>query len=159
MVFLPKHQHDLHWSVWRDDSQQPFKDYRMTRLTFDVSALPFAAIMAMRQNAMDHQRKYPLATQAFVNDFYIDNGLDEEGSIDEAIKLWTDMQELFELGGFVLRKWKSSKPVIIAQIPHELVDSQSTHSLDIDHFTIRCWVWNGMPLWIPLTIGFITETG
>ena len=78
----------------------------MTRLTFGVSASPFAAIMAMRQKAMDHQRKYPLATQAVMNDFYIDGSLDGADSVDETIKLRSKMQELFELGGFVLRKWK-----------------------------------------------------
>ena len=53
------------------------------------------------------------------------------------------MQELFELGGFVLRKWRSSEPTVLAQIPHELVDSQSTNSLDIDHFTtVLGMEWN-----------------
>ena len=54
------------------------------------------------------------------------------------------MQELFELGGFVLRKWKSSEPVVLAQIPHEPVDSQSTQFIDIDHFTkVLSMEWNG----------------
>ena len=78
----------------------------MMRLTFGVSASPFAAIMAIRQNALNHQRKYPLATQAVMDDFYMDDGLDGADSVDKAIKLRAEMQELFELGGFVLRKWK-----------------------------------------------------
>ena len=88
-VLLHEHQRDLHWFMWREDPQQPLKDYRMTRLTFGVSASPFATTMAMRQNAMDYQRKCPLAAQTVMNDFYIDDGLDGEDtcSIDEAIKL------------------------------------------------------------------------
>ena len=107
----------------------------MTRLTFGVSASPFAANMVMRQNALDHQRKYPLAAQAVMDSFYIDDGLDGTNSIGEAIKLWTKMQELFELEGFVLKKWKSSEPVFLAQIHHKLVNSQSTQSIDTNHFT------------------------
>ena len=42
---------------------------------FGLSASPFATIMAMRQNAMDHQ-KYPLAAQVVMDDFYVDDGLD-----------------------------------------------------------------------------------
>ena len=57
---------------------------------------------------MHHRRKYPLATQAVMNDFYVDNGLDGADSIDEAIKLLSEMQELFEIGGFVL--WCSFYP-------------------------------------------------
>ena len=43
----------------------------------------------------------------------------------------------------MLRKWKSSEPAVLAQIPRELVDSQSTHSLDIDHYTkVLGMEWN-----------------
>ena len=78
---------------------------------------------------MDHRRKYPLAAQAVMNNLYVDDGLDGADSIDEAIKLRSEMQELFELGEFVLKMWKSSEPAVHAQIPRELVDSQSTQSL------------------------------
>ena len=86
-VFLPEHQHDLYQFVWREDPQQPLKDYRMTRLTYGVSASPLTSIMAMRQNTMDHLRKYPLAAQVVMNEFYINDGLDGANNIDEAIKL------------------------------------------------------------------------
>ena len=86
-VLLPEHQCNLHGFVWKEDPQQPLKDCKKTRLTLGVSASPFAAIMAMRQNTMDHQRKYPLAAQAVMNDFYIDDGLDGADRIDEAIQL------------------------------------------------------------------------
>ena len=60
--------------------------------------------MAMRQYALDHQRKYPLTTQAVLDSFYVDGGLDGANSVDETIKLWAEMHDLFKLGGFVLRK-------------------------------------------------------
>ena len=101
--------------------------------------------MAMRQNTIDHQRKYPLAAQAVMDDFYVNDSLDGEDSVDKAtcIKLRSEMQELFELGEFVLWKWKWSELAVLAQIPHELVDIQSTHSLDMDHFAkVLGMEWN-----------------
>ena len=78
-----------------------------------------------------------------MNDFYVDDGLDGANSIDKAIKLRSEMQELFERRGFVLRKWKSSEPAVLAQIPCELVDNQSTHLLGIDHYTkVLGMEWN-----------------
>ena len=143
VVLLPEHQRDMRRFMWREYPQQPLKVYRMMRVTFGVSAFPFAAIMAMRQNALDHRRKYPLSAQAVMDDFYMDDGLYWTDSIDEAVKLRFEMHELFKLGGFVLRKWKSSEPAALAQIPHELVDSQSTNALDIDHFTkVLGMEWN-----------------
>ena len=58
-----------------------------------------------------------------MDNFYMDNGLDGADSIDKAVKLWAEMQELFELGGVVLRKWKLSELAILAQMHHELVDN------------------------------------
>ena len=52
----------------------------------------------MRQNALDHQRDFPLAAQTVMDSFYIDDGLDGDDSIEEAFKLRDEMQELFELG-------------------------------------------------------------
>ena len=66
----------MHRFVWREDHQQPFKDYKMMRIMLGLSASPFATIMAMRQNAMDHQKKYPPTPQVVMDDFYIDDGLD-----------------------------------------------------------------------------------
>ena len=61
------------------------------------------------------------------------------------IKLRAKMPERFELGGFVLRLWKSSEPAVLARIPHELVNTQSTQSIDIlvDHYTkVLGMEWN-----------------
>ena len=89
-----------------------------------------------------------------MDDFYIDDGLDGAESIDEAIKLRAEMQELFKLGGFVLRRWKLSEPAVLTQIPHELVNSQSTQSIDVDHFTEVLQARNGMPLQLPFDLWF-----
>ena len=35
----------------------------------------------------------------------------------------------------MLRNWKSSELVVFTQIPRELINSESTHSLNVDHFT------------------------
>ena len=96
-------QRDLHRFVWREDSQRPLRDYRMKRLTFGVSASSFAANMALRQNVLDHAQSHPQAAQAALDTFYVDDGLMGADSVEEAIRLQAQLQELFELGGFVLR--------------------------------------------------------
>ena len=70
-----------------------------------------------------------------------------------------EMQDLFELGGFVLRKCKSRESAILARVPLELVDSQSTRSIDIDHFTMVLGIeWN-VTLDTNSTSGFIADAG
>ena len=116
---------DYHRFIWRRNRTKSLMDYRMTYLTFDVSASSFAANMAVKQNAMDFALQYPLATQKVYKASYVDDGLTGANSIPEAIHLQKQLQELFHKGRFVLRKWNSNEPEILNHLPAELKESQS----------------------------------
>ena len=63
-VLLPEEQRDLHRFFWRESLNEPLQEYRMTRLTFGVSASPFAANMAVKRNAVELEKEYPQAAEA-----------------------------------------------------------------------------------------------
>lgn len=86
-VELTPSDQDLHRFVWRSDSNQPLRDYRMARVTFGVSASSFAANMAMKQNALDFTTVFPQAAIAVENSFYVDDGLTGANSVSDAIEL------------------------------------------------------------------------
>ena len=91
-VRLAEDDKDLHRFVWRKSPEDTLIDYRMTRVTFGVSASSFAANMSIKQNALDHGSKYPLAARAVNESFYVDDGLTGADSIDEAIELQKQLQ-------------------------------------------------------------------
>ena len=128
-VDLIESDRDYHRFVWRCYPNQPLRDYRMTRITFGVSASPFAANMAVRQNAIDHISEFPLAAETVLTSFYVDDGLTVADSIDEAISLQKQLQTLFAKGGFLLRRWNSISPSVVEQINPELRDSQNVLSI------------------------------
>ena len=66
----------------------------MTHVTFGVSA-SFAANMVVKQNALDFAFEYPQAAAAVEKTFYVDNGLTGENSVDEAIELQKQLQDIF----------------------------------------------------------------
>ena len=80
----------------------PFCDYGMTRLTFNVSASPFAANMALRENELNLQQGYPWAAQTVFDFFYVDDSLVGADSVHDAICLRGELQCLFSAGGFPL---------------------------------------------------------
>ena len=86
-VRLTDNQKDLHRFLWRENPRQQLQDYRMTRLTFGVSASSFAANMALRQNALNHAETHPQAARAALESFYVDDGLMGADSIRGAIQL------------------------------------------------------------------------
>ena len=99
------------------DPKDPLRDYRMTRITFGVSASSFAANMAIKQNAIDHVHEYPLAAEAVEKSFYVDDCLSVAASRDLALKLQQQLCGLLSRGGFLLRKWNSNYLLVLQSTP------------------------------------------
>ena len=143
-IELANQNRDLHRFVWRRSPDQPLQDYHMTRVTFGVSASSFVANMSVKQNALDFALEYPQAVTAVEKSFYVDDGLTGADSVEEALQLQKQLQELFSRGGFLLRKWNSSEAIILQHITPELRDSQSLHAIpDPDEYTKTLGIqWN-----------------
>ena len=54
----------------------------MTRVTFGVVPSSFITNMCVKQNSLDHYDKYPLATKAVNDSFYVDDGLTGTDTVD-----------------------------------------------------------------------------
>ena len=102
----------------------------MTRVTFGVSASSFIANMCIKQNALTHAVRYPLAAKAVNDAFYVDDGITGADSIEAAIELQRQLQSLFSIAGFLLRKWNSSESAVLDHIDTELRDTQSIRQID-----------------------------
>jgi len=132
-VELTETDKDLHRFVWRSHPSQPLKDYRMTRVTFGVSASSFAANMAVKQNAIDHADDFPLAAEIVDKSFYVDDCLTGASDSNSALHLQQQLTKLFSCGGFVLRKWNSNDPSVLKKIPEDLRDSREVHIFTEDN--------------------------
>ena len=108
---------DLHRFFWRRSADEPLRDYRMTRVTFGVSASSFAANMSTKQNALDFAAEYPQAAKFVEDTFYVDDGLTGADSIQNAIKLQGQLQELFTKGGFLLGNGTAANPLCLNTSP------------------------------------------
>ena len=143
-ILLTEADKDLHRFVWRDDPHEPLRDYRMTRLTFGISASSFIANMCLKQNAIDFGSQYPKAAQEVETSFYVDDYLGGANSQQEAIQLQGEMHTLMLKGGFLLRKWSCSDPHVLESIPTDLRDSEASVILShSDQYTKTLGIeWN-----------------
>ena len=119
-VKLSAEDKDLHRFLWRASTNLPVKDYRMTRVTFGVSASPYLAVKTLQQAAADQGGEYPRATQHIQSSFYVDDFLAGASASQEAIDLFTQLREILLKGGFHLCKWRSSSQEVLQEIPQEL---------------------------------------
>ena len=144
-VQLTDSDKDLHRFVWRRNPDEPLQDYQMTRVTFGVSASSFAANIAVKQNALDFALEFPQAAAAVEKSFYVDDVLTGADTVQEAIDLQAQLQELFSRGGFLLHKWNSRDPSVLQRLPLELKKVQSIQVLPTssDEYTKMLVVeWN-----------------
>ena len=100
--------------------------------------------MCVKQNAIDHASKYPLAKKVVDESFYVDDGLTGADTVDEAVKLHNQLHSLFNEGRFLLRKWNSSDPTVLRYIKPELRDLQPIHPMpDSQEYTKTLGIeWN-----------------
>ena len=99
-VELALADHDLCRFVWRSNSKEVLKDCRMTRITFSVSALSFAANMAVKQNAIDPAYEYPLPADVIEKSFYVDDCLSGADNRETAIKLLQQLHDLLAMDSY-----------------------------------------------------------
>ena len=116
----------------------------MMRVTFGVSASSFAANMAVKQNAIDHAQEFPLAAEIAHKCFYVDDCLTGADDPKSALTLQRQLTSLFARGGFLLRKWNSSDPSVLEEIPEELRDTRDVQTIsDMNEYTKTLGIeWN-----------------
>ena len=124
---VPKDR-DLHRFVWRPTPQDSLHDFRMTRVTFGVSASPYLAIRTLQQTARDHGADSPVASSHIHTSFYVDDLLAGADTAADSMDLFNDLRSILQRGGFNLCKWRSSDPEILQRIPHDLQETVSIKS-------------------------------
>jgi len=135
---------DFHRFVWRSNPRDCLVDYRMTRVTFGVSASSFAANMAVKQNAIDYSLEYPEAAEVVHKSFYVDDCLTGAKDPESAISLQQQLVGLFSRGGFLIRKWNSNDSSALQQIPSDLSESKEVQVFsEADNFSKTLGIeWN-----------------
>ena len=116
-VKLAETDRDLHRFLSPKDVIQ---DYRMTRVTFGVSASPYLAVRTLQQTAADHGKDHPTASNHILKSFYVDDLLAGAQMVEEALELYSSLRTVLTQGGFNLCKWRSSSPLVLEQIPSDL---------------------------------------
>ncbi|KAK2577587.1 hypothetical protein KPH14_000904 [Odynerus spinipes] len=126
IVLRPTHR-DYQHIFWRFSSEEPLQTYRLTTVTYGVSAAPFLALRTLRQLAQDEEVSYPAAADVLRESVYVDDILTGAYSPASALALRHQLQQLLTAGGFELRKWASNHPPLLQDLPADHLRTP-THS-------------------------------
>ncbi|CAF4921378.1 unnamed protein product [Pieris macdunnoughi] len=111
--------------IWRDTQTQPLQEYELTTVTYGTKAAPFLAMMTLKQLAMDERRRFPRAAEITEQAFYTDDLIYGAHSIEEGCSMVTELQDLLQAGGFMLRKWASNDPRILKRLSEKINRDQN----------------------------------
>ncbi|XP_053667098.1 uncharacterized protein LOC128716203 [Anopheles marshallii] len=84
---------------YREDPTEPIQTYQLQTITYGTASAPFLATRTLKQIAHDHQTQYPLAVNAVLNDFYVDDLLSGTEEISDAIEM------LFKDGQIIIKQY------------------------------------------------------
>ena len=83
--------------------------------------------MVLRQVAEDYAEKYPRAAAVVKNDFYVDDCLTGAATVEGAVSLRSELNDLLGEAMMNLRKWRVSSEEVLQTIPTELRDDSTSH--------------------------------
>ncbi|XP_058446764.1 uncharacterized protein LOC131427516 [Malaya genurostris] len=106
---------------WRFHDSQPIATYELGTVTYGLAPSSFLATRTLKQLADDDGAPFPKATRALKNCLYVDDFIGGEHSVEEAIQLRNELNELLYKGGFCLRKWSSNSPDVLSDLPKQLL--------------------------------------
>ena len=104
--------------------------YEYTRLKFGATCSPFCAIYALQKCALDNKDSFPLAYDAILNSFYMDDYIASVPTLGEAQCVSRETREPLSQGAFRLTKFLTK--LALQHIPCEDHDEIKTSTRVLD---------------------------
>lgn len=76
-VRVAEEDHDLQRIVWRNDSTEVLRTYRLATVTYGMTSASFMATQCLVALAEAEKHRYPVAARAIRRDFYMDDLIQE----------------------------------------------------------------------------------
>lgn len=136
-VRINSSQRNLLQIFWRNDPQQPLKEYRLTTVTYGTSSAAYLATRVLKQLASDEGASYPEAAKVTDRDFYVDDVMTGTPTLEEGIELQGQLINLLSKGGFNLRKWNANSDALLDNLPPELRERKAVELLKNDDASVK----------------------
>lgn len=114
-----KYQKILWW-----DSNGQLTVYELQTVTYGIASSPHHATRALVQLASDEGEELALGRKVIIHDSYIDDFLTGGESVEEVIRIYSELSELLRRGGFEAHKFCSNSVDVLKAIPNELQEQQ-----------------------------------
>lgn len=102
---------------WRESPEKPLKVYELTTVTYGTASAPFLATRCLMQLAKDGTLEYPLGACTVGEDFYVDDVLSGDDTLEAAIERQQQVKDLLASACLPIHKWCSNSEQLLEHIP------------------------------------------
>lgn len=112
-VNLHENQWDLQRIFWRENPDEPLREYWITVVTFGLTASAYLSVRCVLQAAKEAGKEFPEASKVIERDVYMDDCATGGDTVIKALDLVAQVYKILLGAGFVLRKWKSNSNEVL----------------------------------------------
>ena len=116
-VFVNQQDRQYLRFLWR--KEMDVKTFEFSRVVFGVNASPFLAQLVTRENAERFKSKWPRAVETILESTYMDDCMDSVETVEEAIKMRTQLLEIWKSAGMQAKKWATNSSEVLNVIPEQ----------------------------------------
>ncbi|XP_048488916.1 uncharacterized protein LOC125491321 [Plutella xylostella] len=124
-VLVTEEDADYQRILWRSNSLDEAKDYRLLRVTFGTSSAPFLAVRTLMQIAEDEGKDFPAEAKTIKEDFFVDDLISGRDNVEEALHAAITITEILQRAGFILKKWSSNSEELLNQLRPQQINSET----------------------------------
>lgn len=118
-VNIHENQRNLQRIVWRDSPDRDLSHYVLNTVTYGTAPAAFLAIRSLHQVAIENKNSYPKASQVILTDFYVDDLITGDDSIDKLKLLKLEISSILQAAGFVLTQFQSNCKEVLNSDQHQ----------------------------------------
>ncbi|KAF0706234.1 Integrase catalytic domain-containing protein, partial [Aphis craccivora] len=127
---------------WRENPNLPLSTYRLKTITYGTTPASYLATGCLNKLADEEFNNYPVACEAIISDFCVDDYLGGASSKETALQLRNDLIKVTRKAGFELRKWVSNDNELLNDMPNEDNTQLLVLNLRNDVTKILELIWN-----------------
>lgn len=131
-ILINPEDRDCQRILWRNNSDEPIKTYKLSTVTYGTASAPFLAVRCLHQLAIDNKEGCPLTSSIILRDFYMDDLLSGTNNLQEAIVLRNQLISILASGGFKLCKF-ASNDLRVLTVEDDQPEIISLINLDKEH--------------------------
>lgn len=102
--------------LWRDTPNEPLKCLELSTVTYGTNCAPYLATRVLKDVAQNGAQNYPLASDALLNQCYVDDILTGADTYDDLQSTYVQLNNILNSSGFELHKWCSNNSVLMKNI-------------------------------------------